>query len=325
MKKSIVLLLLLLALVSSSLAGTNGGTAGAFARVGAGARAQAMGNAFTAVADGPSAIYFNAGALPFQTNLQLDASTSHMALDRRLDYIGFVAPVKPKAGPEKKVVNAGIGLGWLHGSVGNIDSRDFDGNPLKSIDQSSNLFMFGFGLQFHERFGAGVTAKVVYETFGKIGGTDNNRSINGNGFGADLAAFAKPIDHLTVGAQLKNLGAKTTWNTTDYWQQGSSKSDKWPLEYRFGAAYERMGITGALDVESSDQNDTRLHAGLEAVHAITERQSIAGRVGYDDGAATFGVGIGFALWKLRSNVDFTYVLEDVAPNDATFVSWGVKF
>jgi hypothetical protein len=325
MKKILILPLLILTIAGSSLAGSDGGFAGAFARMGAGARAKAMGNAYCAVADGPSAIYFNAGALPFQKNLEFNAATSHMALDRRIDYIGFIAPVHPKAGPEKKTVNAGVGLGWLHGTVGDIDSRDFDGNALPTIDESSNLFMFAFGVQFHERFGAGVTAKVIYETFGKIGGPSNNRSVNGNGFGADFSAFAKPIDHLTIGAQVKNIGAKTTWNTTDYWAQGSTKSDKWPAQFRAGAAYEQMGFTGAVDFENSDNKDVRLHAGLEASRPITERQTVAGRIGYDDGAATFGLGIGFTVWKFRSVVDFTYVLENIAPNDATYISWGLKF
>jgi len=317
------MLLLLVASCSLGWADTNGGFAGAFARLGAGARAKALGDAYTGLADGPSAIYFNPGALPFASRYEFSATTARMALDRSLDYLAFTAPLHPKAGPDKRIVNAGVGLGWLHAGVGNIDSRDFDGNPLSPIDQSSNLFLFSFGLQFHERFGAGVTAKVIYETFGKIG--NDNKSINGNGFGADIGAFAKPIDHLTLGAQIKNLGAKTTWNTTDYWTEGSSKADKWPFEYRAGAAYERSGITGVVDVESSNKKDTKLHAGLEGAMDITDKQSVAGRLGYDDGAPTFGIGIGFTVWKLRSALDLTYVLEDIAPNNSTQIGWSVQF
>ena len=323
MRKSHFVLLALFTLTSVSLAGSDGGFAGAFARLGAGARAKALGDAYTGLAQGPSAMYFNPGALPFAQHLEFSATTAKMALDRSLDYIAFTAPVHPRTGPEKKAVNAGLGVGWLHAGVGNIDSRDFDGNPLPTIDQSSNLFLFSFGLQFHERFGAGVTAKVVYETFGKIG--NDNKSINGNGFGADVGAFAKPIDHLTVGAQILNLGAKTTWNTTDYWSQGSSKADKWPFQYRAGAAYQYSGLTGTMDVESSDKNDTRLHAGLEGAVNVTEKQSVAGRIGYDDGAPTFGIGLGFAVWKLHSSIDLTYVLENIAPDNSTQLGWNIQF
>jgi hypothetical protein len=312
-----------LAFAAASFAGTNGGLGGAFARMGAGARAKALGNAYVAVAEGPSVIFFNPAALPFAQKREFNATHASLALDRSLNYVAFAAPVHPKARPEKQVVNAGVGLGWLHGGVSNIDSRDFDGNPLPTIDMSSNLFLFSFGLQPHEKIGVGVTAKVIYETYGIIG--NDNRAVDGNGFGVDAGVFARPIGHLSLGAQLKDIGSKTTWNTSNYWSQGTSKSDKWPLQYRVGAAYQRWGCLATLDAESSEESDTRLHAGAEGTYEITERQSVAGRIGYDDGAATFGVGLGFTIWRLRSTLDFTYVLEDIAPNDGTTISWGIRF
>jgi len=321
--KTLTSFIALLTFVCAAIAGTNGGTAGAFARIGAGARAKALGNAYTGLAQGPSAVYFNPGALPFQIKREVAATTARLALDRRLDYLAFSTSVHPKPRPGAKPVNAGVGLGWLHAGVSDIDARDFDGNPLPSIDMSSNAFLFGFGIQFHEKFGAGVTAKVIYETFGKI--ASENRSVNGDGFGVDFGAFAKPIEHLSVGAQLKDVGTKTTWNTTDYWTQGTSKADEWPKQYRFGAAYERWGCLGALDIESSQKSETRLHAGVEGTRQITDRQSVAGRLGYDAGAYTFGVGLGFKVWKVESAADFTYVLEDIAPDDAVTMSFSVQF
>ncbi|MBK6911063.1 MAG: hypothetical protein IPH10_09085 [bacterium] len=313
--------ILALLISSTAFAATNGGLGGAFTRVGAGVRAQAMGNAFTAVAEGPSALYFNPGALSFQENSEFNASSRSMALDRRVDYVGFSTPLKPKT--EGKVVNAGVAVGWLHAAVNDIDSRDFDGRPLEMIDMSSNVFQFGFGIQFSPKIGAGVAAKVVYETFGKI--ADDNSSVNGNGFGVDAGLFAKPIEHLTLGAQLKDLNSKTTWNTSNYWSQGTSKIDEWPLQYRIGGAYQYEWLLGALDIEGSEEGETKLHAGAEAKTAITDRQWVAGRLGLDHENFNIGVGLGFEFWKVLSKVDFTYTLETVAPDDAVAVSWGVEF
>ena len=88
-------LVAILALTTSLFAGTNGGFGGAYSRVGAGVRAQAMGNAFTAVAQGPSALYFNPGALSFQESSEFSASSRSMALDRRTDYLAFSSPLHP--------------------------------------------------------------------------------------------------------------------------------------------------------------------------------------------------------------------------------------
>jgi hypothetical protein len=321
MKYITLILIALLIAASPALSGTNGGLGGSFARIGAGARAKAMGNAYTGLAEGTSAIYFNPGALSYGETMMFTATTSQMAFDRSLDYIAFVAPLHPKA--EGQVVNAGIGLGWLHAGVGDIDSRDFDGRPLDQIDMSSNLFLFSFGIQFHERFGGGLTAKVIYETFGKIGNEES--SVNGDGFGLDAGLFGKPIDHLTIGVHVKDIAAKTTWNTTEYWSQGGSKVDEWPLQYRIGAAYEYDWLTGTLDLETSEESDTRLHAGVEAATTIKEDQTAALRVGLDDQDINFGVGLGFSFWKVTSIVDVTYTIENIAPDDAITVSWGVLF
>ncbi|MCL4305209.1 hypothetical protein KJZ99_04795 [bacterium] len=315
-------IILSLLLATSLHAGTNGGLGGAFTRVGAGVRAQAMGNAFTAVAEGPSALYFNPGALPFHTTSEFSASSRSMALDRRVDYLAFSTPLHPKAA-EGQVVNAGVAVGWLHAGVGDIDSRDFDGRPLEMIDMSSNVFQFGFGVQFTEKIGAGIAAKVVYETFGKI--ADDNSSVNGNGFGVDAGIFAKPIEHLRLGAQLKDVNTKTTWNTSNYWSQGTSKVDEWPLQYRLGAAYEQKGLLGALDIEGSEEGEVKVHVGAEGRTWVTDRQWVAGRVGLDHDNLNFGIGLGFEFWKVLSKVDLTYTLESIAPDDAIAVSWGVEF
>ena len=324
MRKIFLSLLAVLLAAMPLFAGTNGGFGGAFSRMGAGARAKAMGNAFTGLADGPAAVYFNPAAISFHSERAFSATLTDMSLDRRLDYLAFTAPVHPKPKSGQPALKAGIGVGWLHAGVGDIDARDFDGNPLDVISQSSNLFTLSFGVQPHPKLGIGLNAKMIYETFGKIGG-NNDRSINGDGVGLDVGVFSKPIEHLSVGVLVKDIAAKTTWNTNDYWSQGSSKADEWPMQYRVGAAYSRKGLTGAADIETSEQSETRVHLGAEAATALNEKYSVAGRLGYDDGAATFGLGIGLAVWKARSTVDFTYVLEDIAPDDTFVVSWNVAF
>lgn len=325
MKRHLVIIALL-AFAASSFAGTNGGLGGAFARIGAGTRAKAMGNAYTAVAEGPSAIYFNPGALPFAQKPEFNATIARMALDRSLDYLAFSAPVHPKAGPGKQVVNGGVGLGWLHAGVSDIDSRDFDGNPLEMIDMSSNLFLFSFGLQPHEKVGVGVTAKVINETFGKIGNDD--RAVDGGGSGVDAGIFAQPIEHLSLGAQVKDIGSKTTWNTSNYWSQGSSTTDDWPLQYRVGAAYQESGFTGALDVESSEKKETRLHMGVELAPELSDRQGIAVRMGYEGrqkGTISMGLGYYVLLLKAKVAFDFAYAFEEIAPEGTTTLGFGVQF
>ncbi len=311
-------------LISTPLlhAGTNGGFAGAFGRMGVGARAKALGDAFTGYANGPEAIYFNPGALPFLETREFSSAMSVMALDRSMHFLSFATPLHPKTGEIR--ANAGFGAGWLHAGVGDIDSRGFDGEPLDMMSMSSNLFFFSFANRFHPKVGIGITAKVAYETFGKIG--NEGRSINGNGFGLDFGVHVRPIDKLYVGAQVKDIAMKTTWNTTDYWSQGTSKTDKWPLQYRFGAAYQPAPYLLALaDIEGSDKEDIRLHIGAESMWQVGDKQSFALRAGLSHEDIAFGFGLYFDFWKVTSKVDVAYVIESIAPNDSQVLAWSVEF
>lgn len=315
-------IILLLTIAPLLYGGTNGGMAGAFGRMGAGARAKALGDAYTGYADGPWAIYYNPGALSFLQTREFSSALSIMALDRSLHFLSFATPLHPKAG--KTRADAGFGIGWLHAGVGDIDSRGFDGEPLDMMSQSSNLFFFSFANRFHPKIGVGITAKVAYETFGKIG--EGGTSINGSGFGLDFGVHARPIDNLFVGAQVKDAALKTTWNTTSYWEQGTTKIDKWPLQYRLGAAYRPLPyLLGLADVEGSSEKDWRLHLGAEGMWRLTDRQTFALRTGLSHEDIAFGFGFYFAFWRVTSKVDFAYVIESIAPEDTQVLSWSVEF
>lgn len=324
MNRRIFAAAIIILLVSTPLlhGGTNGGFAGAFGRMGFGARAKGLGDAFTGFAQGPCAVYFNPGGLPFLEVREFSSALSIMALDRSMHFLSFATPLHPKTGEIR--ANAGFGIGWLHAGVGDIDSRGFDGEPLDMMNMSSNLFFFSFANRFHPRVGIGITAKVAYETFGKIG--NDGRSINGNGFGLDFGVHARPIDNLYVGAQVKDIALKTTWNTTDYWSQGTTKGDKWPLQYRFGAAYRPLPYLLALaDLEGSDEEDIRLHIGAEGAWQVSDKQSFALRAGLNHEDIAFGLGLYFDFWQVTSKVDFAYVIESIAPEDTQVLSWSVVF
>jgi len=88
---------LLLLILNSNLKADDGILAGAFMRMGLGARANAMGNAFTGIAEGPVAAYYNPAGIPFLETRQLMLSYRFLSLDRNFNYIGFATGIRPKA------------------------------------------------------------------------------------------------------------------------------------------------------------------------------------------------------------------------------------
>ncbi|RMG21082.1 MAG: hypothetical protein D6732_27655, partial [Methanobacteriota archaeon] len=78
----------ILLLMMPVLAEGNGSFAGAFLRIGLGARALAMGNAQVASANTGYGLYYNPAALPNVVNKRFSASYSNMSLDRKFNFIG---------------------------------------------------------------------------------------------------------------------------------------------------------------------------------------------------------------------------------------------
>jgi len=70
-----------------------GGTAGAYSRMGFGARGMAMGNALTAVTSGDAISYYNPATIPLAEYRNASASFGILSFDRRLNFLGFTQPL----------------------------------------------------------------------------------------------------------------------------------------------------------------------------------------------------------------------------------------
>jgi hypothetical protein len=313
--------------VLPAFSGTNGGYGGAFLRMGLGARAIAMGNAQVAVATGPWALYYNPGAMPWTTHREVALSTRSLSLDREYYFVGLALPLRPKGAP----VEAGIALGWIHARTSSIDGRDFDGIHYGWLSQDDNAFQMAFGVGDTARFGVGLAVKVVYSLFPDM--TSEGKAVDANGVGMDVGARVKPMSFLTLGAQIRNFNflnpdrkMKITWDTSDYWSQGSSKADRFPVQFVGGVMVEPVaGLSVACDAEISSTFDRRMHVGAEYAKRFSDQLSGAIRAGVDYHNLTFGIGITPKVWHLQTTLDYAYVIEAVSPLDSHVISWTFQF
>jgi len=326
--KQITLIVLVVALLTvPAMSGTNGGYAGAFLRMGLGARAVAMGNAQVAAATGPWALYYNPGAMPWTTQREVAVSTRRLALDREYYFVGTAIPLRPKNAP----FEAGIALGWIHARSARIDGRDFDGIHYGWLSQHDNAFQMAFGVGDTTKFGVGLAVKVVYSLFPNM--TAEGNPVDANGVGMDVGVRVKPLSILTIGARIKDFNLlspdrkmRITWDTTDYWSQGSSKVDRFPVQFVGGVMVQpREGLSIACDAEISNAFDRRMHFGAEYAAVLSDQLSGALRAGLDYHNITFGIGITPKVWHLRTTLDYAYVVESVAPLDSHVISWTFQF
>lgn len=306
MKKILVPVFIFLCVSGNiSYADGDGGLAGAFLRMGIGARAKALGDAFAAVPEGSAVSLYNPAALTRLRERAITLSSTMLPLDRRLDYVGFAQTLRPKLTDDQVDesagrLNAGFALGWVHAGVDKIDGRDSNGNHIGNFSNSEHAFYFSFALQPHHLVSLGLNAKVLYNRFPGL--KDDDKAMSARNFGMDLGIFVTPVPGLCLAAVVRDLTSKYSWNSEGLWERATSTIDKFPRRVRLGAAYRLPAewCMVVFDVEDSYDLEPEYHLGTE----VTLKKVGAIRLGLDDGMVTAGFGL--VIPKTKDKLQLNY-------------------
>ena len=279
-----------------------GQAAGAFARMGFGARGLAMGNALAADASGAASSYYNPALAPFTEQQRLSASAGLLSFDRKLQFVQFAAPLRP---------SAGVAAGLIHAGVSGIDGRDDSGYHTKNYSTDEYALLLDVGTRIGRRItvGAGLQFfRANYEGVEPV-----------RGLGVDLGLTAHAAEGLHLGLVVDDLLARYSW------EAGGSASDRFPTRIRLGTAYLVKGGQGRLAAEY----ELRLrHAGSAVLRSSRFRTGaevwLTDAFGLRAGLDRLGTGslyratpsLGFvvdeALGRLGLRVAYTFVLEPYA-------------
>ena len=306
-------------------ADTPAGQAGAFLRMGIGARAIGMGNALTGLARDGFAGYYNPASLPFMKRPELVFSLGLLSLDRKQNFIGFSTFLQPKSKVDTlstngNVFRGGIAFGWIHAGISDIDGRDSDGNHTGMLSNTENAFFASFALQPKEYIGIGLTVKIVQN---RLPGLEKDEgTLSANGLGFDLGLFSEPMTNLTLGLVVKDINTKYTWDTENVFARGSRTIDEFPMLVRFGGAYKFQQETLlSMDAEFNEEQGWRIFLGGEREF----RESFTARAGYNSDRLTFGFGVQFNIWNFKGELDYAYDTISITPNAEQHISWRLIF
>lgn len=308
MKMRGLLLVALFAMASSAqaqfipvLGSQRAGTAMAqFLKIGVGARASGMGEAFVALANDASALYWNpAGAAQVQQN-ELIFSHVNWPVEVRHEFIGYLHRLG--------------GQNVLGVSVTALHTDDFEETTVYQPLGTGNFVSFGdlavglsFARRMTDRFSVGVTLKYVEETLAELHARNvfvDFGTYYWTGFGS--SRFAVSVSNF--GTNIKPAG-------TLYFRDGSATSSFQdfapPTVFRIGFATEvidRPGhkLTTALQLNHPNDNAENLNLGVE----YWWRQALALRGGYranvDEESFTLGAGVALPLNRFHLNLDFSH-------------------
>ena len=205
--------------------------AGAFARMGMGARSLAL-PAQSADRSGLASPYFNPALTPFQPSQGVELSAGILAYDRSFSSVQVAAPLKPRSGFAAGVVSFG---------VDNIDGRDASGRPTDgpleggTYEASETAFFAAFGTRLSGRVSAGLGLRLYRNDL--FPGVSAPTAI-----GVSLGTTARLGKRLSAAVVVEDLFARYEWNAAG--AVSASVTDYFPTRLRGGLSYavgERSG------------------------------------------------------------------------------------
>jgi len=265
--------ILVLALVGPIYAAGPGTTGANFLKIGVGARAAALGDAFTVIVDDSTSLYWNPAGLAKMEKGQLSATYNVWFAGINQGYLGIGFPLG----------GTGVAAGGVnYVDMGDFDGRDEAGNPTGTFTASALSYQLGYANRVGEKLTWGISAGGIQDTIDD----DTKRT-----YAANLGLIFKSSESLSLGLAVQNVG-------------GELGGDPLPFVAKIGMAYSWKSLLLALDIASPTDNDLYYCAGIE----WWIMDGIALRAGYktnQDIGEGFTAGLGFDKGKIR--FDYAYV------------------
>jgi len=334
-----LLLLVLLCVISGTVVAYGqtkvATTAAQFLGVGVGTRAIGMGGAFVAVANDPSALYWNPGAISRTGMREVSFEHVNWIFGTSLNWLGGVLAIDENNAVGLSIVY----LDYGEEEVTTVSSPEGIGTKWGAADLAISA---SYARNLTDWFSIGGSAKFIQQRIWNESGT---------AFALDVGLlFLTEFNGLRIGMDIANFGTDLKMTGEDLYVMhdpdpsikgnnknilGAYETQSWPLPliFRVGLAMdvvktEDSRVTLAADAIHPNDNAQVVNLGAEA----TWRDLISARLGYRSlfqpdaqGGLTLGLGLQYVLTNnLTAKVDYSYQDFGLLNNVQRF-SIGLKF
>ncbi|MDX9857098.1 MAG: PorV/PorQ family protein [candidate division Zixibacteria bacterium] len=291
---AITLVLVVLLTPADARAQAKVGTTGAqFLELGVSARAMGMAEAYTAVVDDISSIYYNPAALVQMYGRE--GMLTYIDLPADIDY-GFGA-----VGFPLESIGGVLGFSMAALTTGDIIERTYEqGTEVgtgRVFTANDFLFSVGYGRYLTDRFSIGFNVKYIGEFF---------HEYSASGWAADVGTvYDTGFRGFKIAMVITNFGPDLTMISTSY---------PLPINFRFGGAINLLEnvdhmVTFAAEGSHPSDNLEKYNVGLE--YTFKDRFVLRGgsRFNYDEDGFTAGGGIRWPLGE-ESEIRVDYAFQD---------------
>ena len=325
MKNKIFNILVILMMLTTSLfaqgdgVSKKGTTAATFLSIGMGTRAIGMGSAYVALADEPSALYWNPAGIAKVPNAGFIVDHTQWIADVEYNFLALTYSLGDFGTIGASFTTSNIG----EMKVTTIESPEGTGETFTATDAA---FSLAWAIQLTENFAIGINPKFVYQSIWQT---------SASAIAIDLGVqYVTPFDGMILGMSISNFGTKMKLEGNsllvlydpDQYSTGNNgnipadlQTDSWelPVNFRVGVAYEPLKIEQhrilvAVDALHVSDNYESVNIGGE--YTFNNFFSIRG--GYkslflQDSEESFSLGAGIKQLLLGNvAVQFDYAYQD---------------
>ncbi len=205
-----------------------GGEPLAYMKLKAGARATAMGGAFTSISDNLSGVLYNPAGIINLDGFELFAETYILSFGRNVNFIATGKPVSIGHN------HYSLALSWFNYSAGPVEMRLTNSpQPQKLISDISHIFYFTIAMKLLKNLDFGGNFKFIYQAV---------EERTAKGFGFDIGFLMEPLDNLYFGLSIMNISTYLQWERNPYTETA-------PVYINLGVSYGFKSIMNIKDFD----------------------------------------------------------------------------
>ncbi|KPL19206.1 MAG: hypothetical protein AMJ92_04120 [candidate division Zixibacteria bacterium SM23_81] len=287
-----------------SMGGQRAGTSSAqFLKIGVGARAAGLGEAFVAMADDASTLYWNPAGVALLSGTQVHFTHVRWPADIEYEFVGLTRSIS--------------GIGSIGLSFASLHMDDMEVTTEFQPHGTGEYFTYGdflgaltYARRLTDRFTFGISLKYIQEDLADL---------TTHGWVVDMGTYYRTgFKSLRIAANLANFGTNLRPDGTfrGYDEQGVWGERRYeafapPTVFRLGTAMELLDrddhrLTCCFAMNHPVDNAENASVGLEYQLWKALSTRIGYKFNYDEERLTLGAGWQLPLWSTQTKIDYAY-------------------